>query len=126
MMLFPRPVNSGVRCSLVREGGRGLSTKAKIIYGGFYDVPLAFVVSHVEKQLFFLREFDHALDDYPDTYQVFTLPNLSEDVVRNSWGQIEDMATDLLGEIPIKEIEFDPMHRVWIDTKVIDARFGMK
>lgn len=43
--------------------------------------------------------FDETLDDYPDTYEVFTLPNLSED----------------------KEIEFDPMHRVWIDTKLIDA-----
>ena len=102
-----------------------MSPRAKIIYSGFWDVPAAFVVSHNERQYLFLRGyFDDELDDYPDTYRVFILPNLSEDVIRSSWGQLENLATDFLGEIPIREIEFDPMHRVWIDTKVIDAHLG--
>jgi hypothetical protein len=102
-----------------------LSPRAKIIYSGVWDVSSAFVVSHKARQYLFLHGyFDDELDDYPDTYKVFILPDLSEDVVRSSWEQLEGLASGFLGEIPIKEVEFDPMHRVWIDTKVIDAHLG--
>jgi hypothetical protein len=108
------------------EGRIPLSDKAKILYSGFWDVPFVFVTWHKGRQFLFVRgEFDEAIDDYPDTYRVFALPGIPDEDALKTWKQIEIMATGFLGEIPVKEIEFDPMHRYWIDTKVIDTHFGI-
>jgi hypothetical protein len=125
--LIPAASIRALDASLQWEQIDVLSPKAKIIYSGFWDVPSAFVVSRGGNQYLFHRgHFDDESDDYPDTYKVYTLPNLPEDVVRDSWARIESLTTGFLGEIPIREIEFDPMRRCWIDTKVIGVRFGVK
>ena len=99
---------------------RVVSEKAEIIYSGFYDVPLAFAVWHRGRQFLFLREFDEALDDYPDTYRVFSLPGLSDEVLNSSWQRVESLATGFLGEVPVREVKFDPSMRHEIETAVID------
>jgi hypothetical protein len=73
-------------------------TQAKITYSGFHDVPLAFVVWHEGSQYLFWRVFDDVLDDYPDTYKVFSLPGLPADEIEKSWQHIEKLATTYLGK----------------------------
>ena len=101
-----------------------MNHKAPIIYSGFYDVPLAFVVWHGEKQFLFLRDFDEALDDYPNFYRVFTLPNLSDEDVKNSWVQIETLTDSFVGEIPVAEINFDSTKRKEIILTPLENLLG--
>jgi hypothetical protein len=99
---------------------RVVAGKAEFIYSGFYDVPLAFVVWHGRRQFLFLREFDDALDNYPDTYRVFSLPGLSDEIIKSSWQRIESLATAFLGEVFVREVNFDPSRRKEMETSVID------
>jgi len=98
-----------------------MNNKAKIIYRGFYDLPLAFVVRHTGRQLLFWRDFDDDLDDYPETYKVFFLPHLSEEKLTGSWKRLPERATDFLGEVPVRDVQFDSTRRREIDTGVLDA-----
>ena len=100
--------------------------RAGIIYSGFYDVPLAFAVWHGGRQYLFLREFDEALDDYPDAYRVFSLPGLSDEVIKSLWRSIGGLATEFLGEVPVQEVKFDPTMRKEIEPGVIDKVAGMR
>lgn len=97
-----------------------MSPTVPIIYCGFYDIPLAFVAWHRGKQFLFLRDFDDALDDYPQFYRVFTLPNLSEDAVKKSWVQIETLADQFVGEVPVAEVDFDQTRRMHIGAGILD------
>jgi hypothetical protein len=40
--------------------------------------------------------------------------------VESSWAQIENLATSLLGEVPVSEVKFDPSHRKKIDTEILE------
>ena len=103
-----------------------MAERVEIIYSGLYDVPLAFVVRHDGRQYLFLREFDDALDDYPDTYRVFSLPGLPDEVIKSSWLRVESLATEFLGKVPIAEVKFDPTKRKEIETEVIDKVAGVR
>ncbi len=96
-----------------------MSKSERIIYSGFYDTPLAFVVSHGKRQFLFLREFDESLDEYQDKYRVFLLPNIPEDQIKMHWGDIEKQATAFLGIVSVKEVRFDRSLREEIDTDVL-------
>lgn len=100
--------------------------KAGIIYSGFYDVPLAFVVRHGGRQYLFWREFDDALDAYPDAYRVFSLPGLSDEAIKSSWLRIGSLATAFLGEVPVAEVKFDPTRRKEIESGVLEKVAGMR
>ena len=100
--------------------------KAEIIYSGFYDVPLAFAVWHSGRQYLFLRGFDDTLDDYPGAYRVFSLPGLTDEVIKSSWLRIESLATAFLGEVPVAEVQFDPTKRKGIETGVIEKVAGTR
>ena len=100
-----------------------MSKQARIVYSGFWDVPLAFVVWHEGKQFLFLREFDEIIDDYPDEYRVFLLPDIPEHEIKRHWATIENLATKYLGVVPIKDVNFDQSMREKIDTDVLQ-RFG--
>ena len=92
---------------------------AKIIYTGFWDVPLAFVVSHAERQFLFLREFDEIIDEYPDNYRVFLLPGIPNREIKKLWPDIEQHAIKFLGEVPVKQVNFDKSTRKRIDTSML-------
>lgn len=98
-----------------------MNKKAKIIYRGFYDLPLAFVVSHNGRQLLFWRDFDDDLDEYPETYQVYLLPCLSDEELTGSWERLPERAINFLGEVPVGDVQFDSTRRREIDTAVLDA-----
>ena len=99
--------------------------KAGIIYSGFYDVPLAFVVWHGGRQYLFLRLFDDEHDDYPDAYRVFSIPGLPDEVIKSSWLSLESMTTAFLGEVAVRDVKFDPSKRKEIETGVLDQLAGM-
>ena len=93
----------------------------KILYNGFYDAPLAFVTSHENTQYLFWRGFfDEQLDDYPNHYKVFVLPNLSEEQINESWISLPDKAIGYLGKVSMSRVAFDPTRRESIDTHTFD------
>ena len=96
-------------------------TRAKILYSGFYDAPLAFVVRHRDAQFLFWRVFDEEADEYPDTYRVLTLPDLSDEEISESWQTLEGRASGYIGEAAVRDVKFDQSMRKEIDTSVIDA-----
>jgi hypothetical protein len=96
-----------------------MSNNEKIIYSGFYDAPLAFVVSHGGKQFLFWREFVEAIDEYPNEYGVYLLPDIPEEEIKNLWSDLNNKAMAFLGEVPVKRVIFDPTKRQEIDTDVL-------
>jgi hypothetical protein len=95
-------------------------TETRIIYNGFYDAPLAFVASHNDKQYLFWRVFDNALDEFPDEYEVFVLPNLSEREIGESWSTLPEKAKAHVGKINLNQITFDPTRRRSIQTDILE------
>lgn len=98
-----------------------MGTLVKILYSGFWDRPLAFVVRHRGVQLYFCREFDEDADEYQDAYKVFVLPNLLDDEINASWGHLYQNTTRYLGQVPVKQVVFDSSFRESIDTDLADA-----
>lgn len=98
-----------------------MQNTAKLRYQGFYDVPRSFVVKHGGRQILFDCVFDDDLDDYPETYQVYLLPSLSDEELTGSWERLPERATEFLGEVPVGDVQFDSTRRREIDTAVLDA-----
>ena len=46
-----------------------------------------------------------------DAYRIFVLPNLSDNEINASWGTLYQKATRYLGQMPVKEVVFDPSSR---------------
>ncbi|HET6976396.1 MAG TPA: hypothetical protein VFI24_08740 [Pyrinomonadaceae bacterium] len=94
---------------------------AKILYSGFYDAPLAFVTSHQNVQYLFWRGFfDEQLDDYPNDYRVYVLPNLSEEQINAFWSSLPEKAIAYIGKVSLNQVAFDPTRREFIDTVTFD------
>ena len=94
---------------------------AKILYSGFYDAPLAFVTSLENTQYLFWRGFfDEQLDDYPNEYKVFVLPNLSEEQINESWNSLPEKAIGYICKVSMSRVAFDPTRRESIDTSTFD------
>ncbi len=98
-----------------------MGTHAKILYSGFWDRPLGFVVQYATVRLFFSREFDEELDDYQAAYQVFLLPNMSDKEVQESWVDLRQKAEAYICTIPMNSVVFDSSFRESIDTDILDA-----
>jgi hypothetical protein len=98
-----------------------MGSQVKIVYSGFWDRPLAFVVRHRGIQLYFRREFDEHADDYQDAYRIFVLPNLSDNEINASWGNLHQKTTRFLGQMPVKEVVFDPSFRESVSTDTLDV-----
>lgn len=94
--------------------------ETKILYSGFYDFPLAFVASNEGAQYLFWRVFDDDLDDFPDEYEVYILPNLSPEEIEISWSDLPDKAKTRIGKIPVNQVVFDPTRRKSIDRNTFD------
>ena len=97
-----------------------MPTTAEIIYREFDDVPRMFVVNYRGKQFLFDSTFDESSYEYPDTYQVYVLPNLGHHELNGSWVGLSDKAEEHLGEVLISNVVFDESKRRAIDSQVID------
>lgn len=95
--------------------------KLPIIYSGYWDAPLAFVVSYkAETYLFWRGGFDDDLDDYPSKYQVFLVQDVSLEQVKEDWHIMWKTEQKFVGKIHYNEVEFDATHRKEIDSSTFD------
>ena len=97
-----------------------MPSTAPFVYREFYDVPRFLVVTHHGQQFLFESAFDHDLDEYPDTYQVFLLRDIAEDDLKGSWVYLSEKAQARLGIVPIKDVVFDETWRRAIETDVLE------
>ncbi len=90
-------------------------------YVDFYDVPRC-IAFRYRGTLFLLQSaFDYALDDYPDVYTVFVLPDSVKDSLEvSSWDFLENTPMDCVGHIQISSVEFDPSKRKELDPSCLD------
>jgi hypothetical protein len=98
-----------------------MSSWADIDYRDFWDQPRIFFVRHNGRLYLFDCAFDDETEDYPDTYTVYEMPELTEVDFAGSWAHLADKATRRLGEIPLDRVQFDPTKRRQIDTAILDA-----
>ena len=97
-----------------------MNRTAKILYAGFYDHPLGFTVRHQGALYLFWRDFSDDLDEYEDTYRVYAMPPMTDQDIQSSWLKLNEAATALLGEVPVKSVVFDETRRREIETAVLE------
>ena len=72
-------------------------------YVDFYDVPRVIVLRYKGKLLLLDSPFDDKLDDYPDTYFVYELPESVEALsAKKSWRFLENARQACVGKYPFK------------------------
>lgn len=72
------------------------------------------------KQFVFVCDFDDDLDDYPEDYTVYLLPNIPESTVMADFRSAFSSVITHLGYVPVKLVKFDSTRRREIDTGVLD------
>ena len=98
-----------------------MSEHVPITYRGFWDVPRVFLAHHQGQTFLFDCAFDEQLDDYPDTYKVFFLPDLREDELPKDWTTLRHRALSYVGDLPVSQVLFDPTKRKTIDSRLLDG-----
>jgi hypothetical protein len=97
-----------------------MSNRVAIKYMGFWDVPRIFIARHGGQTFLFDCAFDEGLDDYPDTFKVYLLPDVPDHELPRDWTTLVDRAARYLGEVPVKRVLFDPTKRQSIDSMILD------
>ena len=98
-----------------------MTTWEKIRYREFWDVPRIFFADHSGSLYLFDCQFDNNLDDYPESYQVFLMPALTDADFAGSWADLWQRAERKVGEVPISAVRFDPTKRAAIDAEAFDS-----
>ena len=102
-----------------------MNEQARIRYRGFWDVPRIFLVEHGSQTFLFDCAFDEDLDDYPDNYKVYSMPEIPDAELPKDWTLLVDRARRYLGEIPVNRVRFDTTLRRSIDAAIFnEAIFG--
>jgi hypothetical protein len=107
-----------------RDSFQNGNLKAEMVpfrYVDFYDVPRCIVV-RCQGRLFLLQSaFNCELDEYPDSYSVYALPELVEDSLKgSSWEFLESIPMNCIGQIRIDRVRFDPSKRKALDPSCLD------
>lgn len=100
-----------------------------ISYSGFWDVPQAFLAVSPDDLFFFWRgDFDEDVDNYPSTYKVYRVTNMTFDEAiepredNPEFMHIKNISlleeNELLGEVPVKDVIFDPSVRKFVHASV--------
>jgi hypothetical protein len=93
-------------------------------YAGFYDVPRYILLRYREMTLLLQSPFDDSIDEYPDVYSVYQLPDASsQSVLGRDWPHLDNAELHFLGEIPISTVAFDPTKRRTLDSSCLDVLF---
>ncbi|MGL6094295.1 MAG: hypothetical protein ACRC7O_00655 [Fimbriiglobus sp.] len=93
---------------------------AAIDYRDFWDLPRIFFVSDGGQTYLFDCAFSDDLDDYPDDYEIYLMPPLSDADLTGSWAGLYQKATAELGRVPVSRVRFDPTKQQFIDAAVLD------
>jgi len=97
-----------------------MTNRVSIKYMGFWDVPRIFIVRYLGQNYLFSSPFDEALDDYPDSYKVYLLPDIQEHELPKDWTTLVAKATRFLCEVPVSRVQFDATLRQTIDSGILD------
>jgi len=93
-------------------------------YGGFWDVPRYMLLRYRQKALLLQSPFDDRMDEYPNVYFVYQMPDaIAESVLGGDWALLEGAELHLIGEIPISTVTFDPTKRRTLDSSCLDGLF---
>lgn len=95
-----------------------------VIYSGFWDYPLAFVVEF-EGNIYLFRRgyFDEVLDDYPSEYEVILDNSINIGSLRTNF--VIDDNGEVIARVDMHAINFDPTHRQQINSGVF-VELGLK
>lgn len=91
-----------------------------IQFRDYWDVPRVFLVRHRDRLFLFDCPFDENTEDFPNDYQVYAMPELTEADWNGSWESLAEKATELLAVVPISQVVFDPSKRQSIQTDLLD------
>ena len=95
-------------------------------YGGFWDVPRYMLLRYRGKTLLLQSPFDDTLDEYPEVYSVYEVPDtISQSVLEGNWTLLKDADLRLVGEIAISTVIFDPTERRRLDSSCHDPLFAI-
>ena len=90
------------------------------IYREFWDYPREILFRY--KNTYYLKSpFDDNADEYPDIYTLYLMPDLKADVISGSWINLEKIAINTLGRIPIGNVTFDETRRKKIDIGFLSS-----
>ena len=91
-----------------------------IIYREFYDIPRVFLVDYRGGSFFFDCPFDDSLDDYPDIFIVYRLPNNLRDQVESlSWTDLSN-SLEKIGFVSVDKVEFDVTKRGFVADRIFE------
>jgi hypothetical protein len=91
-------------------------------YGGFWDVPRCIVLRHRKRWLLLHSPFDEEMDEYPDFYSAYALPeSVADSIEEGSWDFMNVTPMTCIGQIPIEEVFFDPSKRKALDASCLDT-----
>ena len=92
-----------------------------IRYRDFYDVPRAIVVEYREVIYFLSCTFDDAIDDYPDHFTVYLLPEGAKDWIEDlsDWSELPEKGVRV-GTVRVVDTHFDDTKRKFIDESFFD------
>jgi hypothetical protein len=99
-----------------------MSAMVPFRYIEFYDVPRTIALHYRGKLLLLQSAFDEELDEYPDRYSVYLLPEEAEaSLQESSWSFMERLKLTCIGQVPVKDVRFDPTKRHALDASVLDV-----
>jgi|SRR5579862_2916990 len=90
-------------------------------YLEFYDGPRLVALRYRGKLLLLQSAFSDTLDEYPNVYSVYELPESAEPLLAaGSWSFLEHSALSSIGEIPVSAVKFDSTKRKTMDPSILD------
>jgi hypothetical protein len=92
-----------------------------IRYRGYWDVPRIFLVRNSGRLYLFDCPFSEELDDYPEQFTVYLMPDIPDEETPADWTTLPGRATRVLGEVPVAAVRFDPTRRAAIAPDTFDA-----
>jgi hypothetical protein len=98
-----------------------MTRMAAIYYRDFWDVPRIFYFTDRGQTYLFDCPFDESVEDYPDEYRVYLMPDLTEADVAGSWAELPRKARAGVGRLPLSAVRFDPTNRQFVDASILDT-----
>ena len=98
-----------------------MPTWTKIDYRDYWDVPRIFFTEYGGQLYLFDCQFDQVIEDYPESYQVFLMPQFTAADYAGSWVDLWRRAIEKLGDVPVSAVRFDPTRRAAIADDVFAA-----
>jgi len=92
-------------------------------YGGFWDVPRFILLRYGEQVIYLKSPFDDDLDEYRETYSVYSVPNSVGESVLNGgdWKLLDQAALSFIGLVPINAVTFDSTKRKSLDSSCLES-----